>query len=210
MSAEDLHAATQAVWDGAAATFDNEPDHGLRNEITREAWSQLLQRLLPPPPAVVLDAGCGTGSLSTLLASLGYQVTGIDVSPAMLAIARDKALSAGLQVDFLMQNAATPKIPGRDFSVVLCRHVLWTLPDPNDVLRRWSELLRPGGRMVLVEGFWHTGAGLRPQAIVDAMPQTMFEIRAERLSDVAALWGGSVSDERFVVTATKTGLEQNY
>jgi 2-polyprenyl-3-methyl-5-hydroxy-6-metoxy-1,4-benzoquinol methylase len=162
MPGEDPNAATRFLWDGAAATFDDEPDHGLRNEITREAWSQLLQRLLPSPPVAVLDAGCGTGSLSTLLGSLGYRVTGIDVSPAMLAIAREKVRNAALQVGFLMQNAAAPMIPGREFSVVLCRHVLWTIPNPRAVLRRWSELLRPGGRMVLIEGFWHTGAGLRP------------------------------------------------
>ena len=206
MTAENHIAAARAMWDVAAASFDSEPDHGLRDPATREAWSRLLRRLLPPPPAAILDAGCGTGTLTTLLARLEHRVTGIDVSPAMLTLAREKASNLGVDAEYLLQDAASPRLPGRTFSVVLCRHVLWTLPEPAEVLRRWSNLLTPGGRMVLIEGHWHTGAGLRPQQIVDAMPSTMSNVVVESLSKAATLWGGSVTDDRFVVTATKTAM----
>ena len=58
-------------WDDAAATFDDEPDHGLRDPQVRAAWAALLLPLMPPAPARILDLGCGTGSLAVLLASRG-------------------------------------------------------------------------------------------------------------------------------------------
>ncbi len=83
--------AARAYWDAAAPGFDTEPDHGLRDSEVRQAWAELLRAYLPPPPASVLDLGCGTGSVSLLLAELGYIVTGVDFSGAMIALAKTKA-----------------------------------------------------------------------------------------------------------------------
>ena len=80
-----MSSADPAYWDGQADAFDDEPDHGLRDPATREAWRRLLAEALPPPPADVLDLGCGTGTLSLLLAEAGHRVIGMDFSPAMVA-----------------------------------------------------------------------------------------------------------------------------
>ncbi|MCB0003845.1 MAG: methyltransferase domain-containing protein, partial [Anaerolineae bacterium] len=79
------------TWDLAAAAFDQEPDHGLRSPLVRAAWTALLSRWLPDRDVAILDTGCGTGSLSVVMAGLGHRVTGIDLSPAMIAQARTKA-----------------------------------------------------------------------------------------------------------------------
>ena len=84
----------QHIWDQEAATFDNEPDHGLRDPIVRQAWSDLFAGWLSSSPVNILDIGCGTGSLSLLLASLGHNVTGLDFSPEMLAQAKTKNKAA--------------------------------------------------------------------------------------------------------------------
>ncbi|MCB0032897.1 MAG: methyltransferase domain-containing protein [Anaerolineales bacterium] len=194
---------TQRLWDEAAASFDNEPDHGLRDLHIRQAWSDLLVESLPSPPTHILDIGCGTGSLSVLLAELNYQVTGIDLSPKMIAYAKAKAQTAGYAIPFHVMNAAEPDFAPQQFDIILCRHLLWALPEPNLVLQRWAKLLTAVGQLVLVEGYWHTGGGLHAKQIVEMLPSEFASVKVKNLSDQAALWGGEVKDERYVVIATQ-------
>ena len=72
-------------WDSQAVAFDDGPDHGLHDPSVRAAWTSLLSAVLPPAPARVADLGCGTGTLSVLLAELSYDVSGVDLSPKMIA-----------------------------------------------------------------------------------------------------------------------------
>jgi 2-polyprenyl-3-methyl-5-hydroxy-6-metoxy-1,4-benzoquinol methylase len=191
------------MWDEAAARFDDQPDHGLRDPTVRRAWVELLREHLPTPPAAVLDAGCGTGSLSVALAELGHQVTGIDLSPAMLALAKKKAAAAGVSIRYELMDAAAPRLAAGRYQAVVCRHLLWALPEPAAVLRRWARLLKPGGRLVLIEGFWHTGSGLHVQETVSALPESLALRTVQELSGQKALWDGVVNDERYLVTAVK-------
>lgn len=192
------------IWDNEADTFDQEPDHGLLDAVVRAAWQELLKTSLPPPPAAILDVGCGTGSLSVLLAEAGYGVTGIDFSPAMIAQANAKAQRAGQSILFQVMDAASPSLLPQKFDVILCRHLLWALPEPALVLHKWAALLAGNGRFLLIEGFWHTGGGLHASQIVEALPATFSHIIVDDLSDNSALWGGGVNDERYLITAFLT------
>jgi 2-polyprenyl-3-methyl-5-hydroxy-6-metoxy-1,4-benzoquinol methylase len=197
-----LQAARQ-YWDQAAAHFDEAPDHGLLDPAARSAWKSLLAAALPQKRGPVLDIGCGTGSLSVILAELGYDVTGIDISPEMVALARAKAAAQGHAILFHVMDAAFPRLrPGQQFSAILCRHLLWALPEPRSVLQRWADLLEPGGMLLLIEGFWHTGSGLHADEVVGAIPASFSKIAVHPLSDQPALWGGPVTDERFLVVAS--------
>ena len=69
---------TRDLWDREAATFDDEPDHGLGDPITRAAWRALLLDELPPTPDRIADLGCGNGTLTGLLVDEGYVVDGVD------------------------------------------------------------------------------------------------------------------------------------
>ena len=197
----DPLSVARALWDGAADTFDDEPDHGLRDPAVRQAWAARLRGWLPARPAVILDIGCGTGSLSLLMADMGHTVTGCDLAPAMIAKARAKAAAAGLAIDFQVMDAAAPSLAPAEFDALVCRHVLWALPRPAEVLRRWAALLRPAGRLVLVEGRWGTGTGLTPTEILSALPPEFDPQSVENLSGEAALWGRAVSDERYAIIA---------
>lgn len=189
------------LWDEAAATFDAEPDHGLRDPVIRQAWTTRLANWLPPAPCAVLDMGCGTGSLSVVMASLGYQVTGADLSPAMLEQAKSKAAGAGQEITFVQSDATYPDFAPAQFDAIVCRHLLWTLRDPARILQRWAELLSPNGRLVLIEGYWHTGAGLHAEEIVAALPAYFADVSVEDLSPSVDLWGHEVMDERYVILA---------
>ena len=192
---------TRELWDRAAATFDDEPDHGLRDPVVRQAWTARLRAWLPAGPAAVLDLGCGTGSLSLVMAELGQTVSGIDLSPAMIAQARAKAAAAGQAIDFQVMDAAQPSLAPAQFDVLVCRHLLWALPEPAAVLRRWAALLRPAGRLVLVEGRWGTGAGLATAEILSALPPSLTPRPVEDLSRESALWGRAVTDQRYAILA---------
>jgi 2-polyprenyl-3-methyl-5-hydroxy-6-metoxy-1,4-benzoquinol methylase len=200
---EQLDAARQ-FWDDAAVSFDDEPDHGLRDPGILAAWETLLRTFLSSNKGSILDVGSGTGSLSILLAGLGYKVTGIDLSPAMLSLAREKATASGQSIRFHVMDAAFIQLPPRQFDAIVCRHLLWTLSQPEQVLRRWVDLLKPRGRLVLVEGYWYTGAGLRAEDIVKALPSSLITIVVQNLSDQSDLWGSEITDERYVITADRS------
>lgn len=188
----------RTYWNEQATTFDDEPDHGLRDPAVRAAWSELLERLVPPPPAIVADLGCGTGTIAVLLAGEGHRVHGLDVSDRMIAAAREKARAAGVEVELRRGDASAPPYDDGSVDVVLARHLLWALPDPTDALGRWTRLLRPGGRLVLVEGRWSTGAGLPASECRDLVLRHRREALVERLED-PALWGRAIDDERYAV-----------
>ncbi|EST37513.1 hypothetical protein N566_12615 [Streptomycetaceae bacterium MP113-05] len=206
-------------WDNAATTYDEEPDHGLTDPATRAAWAGRLAEWVPPPAGSVLDVGCGTGSLAMLLAEAGHLVTGVDAAPGMVWRARAKTEAAGVRARFLLGEAADPPVGDRPFDTVLERHVVWTLPDPRRALRRWVSLLRPGGRLVLVEGRWRQSAATRGEPYVAgaetlpwhggvsadelaaAVRPLVADLHVVSLSDDPALWGGPVADERYALIA---------
>jgi ubiquinone/menaquinone biosynthesis C-methylase UbiE len=185
-------------WDDQAATFDDEPDHGLRDAVTRSAWTKLLAAYLPPVPASIADVGCGTGTLAILLRAAGYRVHGLDFSAAMITQAGAKAAAAELDVEFSVADAMSPPWRAGSFDCVIARHVLWALPDPELGLDRWLSLLRPDGRLALIEGRWSTGAGLTAERTVSLLADSGRTTTVTELTD-PALWGRPGDDERYLV-----------
>ncbi len=188
-------------WDAAAETFDRDADHGLRDVAVREAWRTRLVGWLPPAPADVLDLGCGTGSLSLLLTELGHRVVGVDLAPAMVAAARAKVAASGTTATVEVGDASDPPGLAGAYDVVLTRHVLWALPDPSAALSRWVRLLRPGGRLLLVEGRWWTGGGLTAAETRRLLAPYATQVQTVPLTD-PLLWGDPVEDERYLCVAT--------
>jgi SAM-dependent methyltransferase len=197
-------ASGPALWDAEAPGFDAAPDHGLLDPDVRAAWRDLLLGVLPTPPADVVDLGCGTGTLAVLLAEHGYAVDALDFSPAMVRLATAKVRAAPPPVRDLLTvregDAAAPGLPPASVDVVLCRHVLWAVPDPASAVRRWVAALRPGGRLVLVEGDWSTGAGLTAARCVEIVGESCTSVEVRHLPD-PRLWGREITDERYVVVA---------
>jgi ubiquinone/menaquinone biosynthesis C-methylase UbiE len=206
-------------WNAAAAAFDDEPDHGLRAAPTHAAWDRLLRAWAPDAPSDVLDVGCGTGSLSALLAAAGHRVTGVDLAPRMIERARDKLAGAGLRGRFLVGDAAEPPVGDEQFDLVVARHLVWTLPDPGAALRAWVARLRPGGTLLLIEGRWRAAGepaggsyvagaeslpwngGVAADELASAVEPLVTSVRCEPLGDDADLWGRPVDDVRYALVA---------
>jgi ubiquinone/menaquinone biosynthesis C-methylase UbiE len=143
-----------AHWDRRAAHFDEDFGHSIATPGERAAWDRILDLAVPRGPGGLdaLDVGCGTGFLSLELAARGHRVTGIDLAPAMLALARQKAAAQGFSVRFEQADAETLPFAAGSFDLVISRHVLWTLPHPEAAIDNWKRVLRPGGRLAIVDG----------------------------------------------------------
>lgn len=142
-----------AHWNRRAPGFDEDFGHSIRTPAERAAWDRILDLVLAGRGMLdALDAGCGTGFLSFELAARGHHVTGVDFAPAMLVEARRKAAERGVSVRFEEADAEQlPFAPG-SFDLVISRHLLWTLPHPEAAIDEWIRALRPGGRLVVVDG----------------------------------------------------------
>ena len=105
---------------------------------------------VPLQGARVVDVGCGGGLLSEALAGAGAQVTGIDLAPELLKIARLHGLESGLRVEYrqLPVEALAQEQAG-GFDAVTCMEMLEHVPDPASVIAACARLLRPGGSLFL-------------------------------------------------------------
>jgi ubiquinone/menaquinone biosynthesis C-methylase UbiE len=152
-----------AHWDRRAPTFDEDFGHSIRTPDERAAWDRILDLILAGRGALkCLDAGCGTGFLSFELAARGHDVTGVDFAPAMLAEARRKAAQQSVSIRFEEADAERLPWPAASVDLVISRHVLWTLPHPEAAIDEWMRVLRPGGRLVVVDGQFDAGAAPPP------------------------------------------------
>jgi ubiquinone/menaquinone biosynthesis C-methylase UbiE len=148
-----------AHWDRRAPRFDDDFGHSIRTSAERAAWDRILGLVLAGRGVLhALDAGCGTGFLAFELAARGHHVTGVDFAPAMLAEARRKASERGVSIRFEEADAEQLPFMAGSFDLVISRHVLWTLQHPEAAIDEWIRVLRPGGRLVVVDGQFEAGA----------------------------------------------------
>ena len=153
-----------AHWDRRAAHFDQDFGHSIATPAERAAWDRIMQLVdRGAGPLDALDVGCGTGFLSLELAARGHRVTGIDLAPTMLDLARRKAAEAGFGIRFQEGDAEQAPFPSASFDLAISRHVLWTLPHPEAAIDDWIRVLRPGGRLVVIDGAQYDVAAAPPR-----------------------------------------------
>lgn len=109
-----------------------------------------LKRLGAHPGDRVLDVGCGTGALlkATAMAVPEAELVGVEPSPEMLRIAREKL---GASVDLRQSRAENLPFPNEAFDIIVSTNVLHFLRRPLEVLHEMSRVLRPGGRVVITD-----------------------------------------------------------
>ena len=141
-------------------------------------WPQeepLFERYALPPQARILDVGCGTGEISLRLARLypSASVMGVDIDANHLEKGRSTATEMAGRVQFEVGNAFQLRFLSQTFDLVLCRHMLQAVPEPERVLEELLRVACPGGWLHILaedyamihfadEGldcdpFWHQG-----------------------------------------------------
>lgn len=146
-------------WSGRAAGFDHSPSHKIDDEYGTPEWHGFVRSALSLGDGgrldgkAVLDVACGTGEISRTFCGLGAKVTGVDFSQNMLDIARAKLAGADWR-GVLSDAENLPTLADARFDVVVTRHLVWTLTDPDAAFREWERVLKPGGMVLIVDGDW--------------------------------------------------------
>jgi S-adenosylmethionine-dependent methyltransferase len=123
-----------------------------RGLLRFELLMNQIRTALPPPPARVVDAGGGTGQVAVPLAGLGYEVTVVDTSPAMLATCAERAAEEGGATLALVQGDAAEVaalLGPASQDAVLCHDLLGDVAEPAGMLAALGEVLHPGGVLSL-------------------------------------------------------------
>lgn len=121
------------------------------DNVPYEKWSEYVQSLLKEygiEEGLVLDLGCGTGSLTELLADAGYDMIGVDLSPDMLDIAMEKREHSGNSILYLLQDMREFELYGTVRAVVSICDSMNYLPEEADflqTLRLVNNYLDPEG-----------------------------------------------------------------
>ena len=213
---DDVKDRVQEYWNRRAESYDSDGISSITGDDQREAWRSVLSEYTGGNEQRALDVGCGTGEISLVLAELGHDVTGIDLSREMLDRARTKAQQAGMSIEFQTGDAEDVPLSDDAYDFVTARHLIWTLPDPSGAIQEWCRVVRPGGRIILIEGFsefdepWdgyqeiHEELplydGRPPEELVAFISHQGFEnIEHESLPD-PVLWGDDPDQEMYLLT----------
>ncbi len=153
VASAELYFATQAAnWDRIRALHVAE----------EKVEAAMLDAVGPGPFRAVLDLGTGTGRMIELLAPLSDRAIGIDGSHAMLNVARARIERVGLRNVQLRQGDLYALPVERDgYDLVVIHQVLHYLEDPSRALREAARVLRPGGRLLVVDFAPHADESLR-------------------------------------------------
>jgi ubiquinone/menaquinone biosynthesis C-methylase UbiE len=151
-----MYLMSQKKWnENTAQAFDHMAgEWNQKSDVMWESGSRrtilpFLTRYVLPEQGPVLDAGCGDGFASCKLASLGYQVEGVDIAGEMIRLAQLRAQKNGLDVHFQTGDISQLPFADQSFAGILTINVVEFTPSPLKSLFELHRLLQPGGVLVL-------------------------------------------------------------
>ena len=144
------------VWDNRSHSYSKVVQGGMASSYESRGWQEIFTDAMGPGRYKVLDVGTGPGVVAFLLSQLGHEVTAVDLSEGMLTAARRNAAQYGLDIRFEKGDAEALPFPDSSFDIVVSKYVLWTVPNPAKALSEWYRVVRPGGKVIYVDGNWNT------------------------------------------------------
>ena len=148
-------------WTGRASGYSEVNQLELATQ-QRQKWSECLHaeiaRQFPdraPESLRVLEVGTGPGFFAILLRELGYDVTAIDLTPAMLEEAKKNAGELAGRICWMEMNAEALDFADESFDVVVSRNLTWNLPHPDKAYAEWARVLKPGGLLLNFDANWY-------------------------------------------------------
>ena len=151
----------KSYWTGRAASYSQVNQLELATQ-QRQKWSDCLHteiaRQFPdraPEGLRVLEIGTGPGFFAILLRELGYAVTAIDLTPAMLEEAKRNAGELAGGICWMEMNAEALDFADESFDVVVSRNLTWNLPHPERAYGQWARVLKPDGLLLNFDANWY-------------------------------------------------------
>jgi ubiquinone/menaquinone biosynthesis C-methylase UbiE len=124
----------------------------LVNKASGPAQDPLIAALAATPTDRVLDVGCGSGQFAVAIAPFVAQVTGVDLTPAMLDKARVHQAKAGVaNVDWLQADSTALPVADGAFDIVTSRSMFHHAADPAATLAEMRRACAPGGRIAVLD-----------------------------------------------------------
>ena len=158
-----------------------------RSELTDPA---MLHTIGEPAGLDILDAGCGEGYLSRILAKKGANATGIDSSTKLIEAARSQNLADVPSVSFDIGSVDDLPYPDSAFDLVVCNHLVNDLFDPSKPISEFARVLRSNGRLVILmlHPCFYNKHAERDQATNGMIASSYFDIRSvEQTFEVGGL-----------------------
>ena len=118
-------------------------------ETLRDMHSALVEALRPAPAERWLDVACGAGNVAELAAGAGAAVTGIDLSPRLIDVARARAEAGGYDIAYAVGDAENLAVDDASFDVVVSSVGMIFAPDHARAASELARVTRPGGRLGL-------------------------------------------------------------
>lgn len=147
--------AGDQVHDHWESVYRQNPLETRRND---KIMDRIMTYIHPPPGALFLDAGCGTGDHAIRIARRGFCCVGIDISREALRRARHGINECGLGSRISLVCGALEEAPFGDevFDAIHCRGVLMHIPEWEKALDHLCRVLKPGGKIVIMENNHHS------------------------------------------------------
>lgn len=141
---EKLNRRIENYWDERSEHFSKTRRLELES-ADAVAWRIIFKKNLPAGKLKILDVGTGAGFFAAILAKLGHEVTGVDMSTKMLGEAEKNFHDLKLSAEFRRMNAQALDFDDETFDAVVTRNLTWTLPDVKAAYREWRRVLKVGG-----------------------------------------------------------------
>jgi SAM-dependent methyltransferase len=140
-----------------AVVWGSGPYQGITETIT-DIHEVVLERLDPQPGQRLLDLACGTGAVAERAATTGAEVVGVDIAPALIEQAKERAAERGLDIDYRVGDVEALEFEDGSFDLVASTCGVMFAPDHSAVARELTRVTKLGGRIGLV--CWTPDSGL--------------------------------------------------
>jgi SAM-dependent methyltransferase len=150
MAYEELKARQSAMWGTGP--------YQRITETLADIHDLVVERLQPARGLRWLDLACGTGAVAERAARAGADVTGVDLAPALIETARERAAEQSLDIDYRVGDCERLELPDATFDVVSSTCGVMFAPDHEASARELARVTKPGGRIALAN--WTPTGGL--------------------------------------------------